>query len=1687
MTTARRRGVILMVVLALLTLFAIVGISFVLYAQAEADSSRIFREAEYPGFAGSYQGGGNSGNGGNGGNGGNIGFGGGNGGGFGGGCGSGGGIYPPPDIYTDTLLRYMLGQLIYDVDDTAGVGSSIRGNSLGRGEYGNNDLRTTWVIPPQPPLQPKPIPIPNVLVPNLLPFNGPGRMASQTTPFAGVQIVGPGGQPMTVTDNMLMNHMYFAQDKFLRDPDRYGTRPGLPPVPLPGQQPIDNRGPLTGGVNVPYTYPDLNNIYLGAVTANGQVLMPSFHRPWLFGAIDPTTQQPLLPTGQPNPNFNPNWTNAVGKYLTCMVRPADHYFNGLPSGFPYPSDAGGHVKNLWWLPGPNDSVWMDLGFPVSTAADGTQFKPLFALLVIDLDNRVNINTHGNIRGTDPTTGQILHLSNQGWNKTEVSLSQVLPATSLNLKNQPVPEWPNIFVGINPPIDPKLGLPQPSPSIRGKYGWDGIPNVNNPSVGVGKLPHVYAQADFDGGDDTKLPPLPNGLPVWVQTSPYALPALANNTGASCFPIYNPGYGDGTTNERLVHPVLFDVNMPYQAPYPPPSPPGPPWPWNWNWASDRTFSVSEMQGLLNGGYGIGSPPLTSELGLLLPLNLSNNSGLTPQIQAANAAASFKRRNLITTISWDLSRPGIMPWLFDRNASQYGVYTLNMPPQQGQQPPQLGQPTPDSLAPTGPAVNFPDPGVLRLGTLQYPGVPANSDFRTPGQPAYLPSPPPAQNTLNLNIDWRANDTPLGRINLNRYLQPYPNGARFDDGGALQAQFLLAQSDRQNLANDIYRRLLAVCGVQNPVNPAAPTDLELMPRRWLAQLAVNIVDLIDEDNISTPFNFYTLQDSGNDPRYNPAAIDAVVNPLTPQNELLRYWVFGTELPKVVLNEALVEYASPAQLPKQGTITVPVNVWVELFNTMPDPNANPYPTTVDQTDGNPIPFIIAPGVAPSQANPILPYQVVLANTVAANTGGPLAARPLNPLQPNGPFNSDNVLGTYDTLRSMTDPPMTRPPTPGAPGFTNAMQQWNGTALVKAGNGIPALAPQKFMLIGPSTNPWDARGTMPKSLPAGSNVLQTDAMTIPVTVDQFGKYTPEDRGAAKGLTVVLRRLANPFMPYNPAMINANTGNFDPTFNPYITIDYMENLVLNDFTNVAAYASMGKIQPYASYLSANANSQVIAQGMIPNNIPKAGLTLQTFGKPNYQGQGNNGQPAAIAYDWLCHFDRQLISPVELLQVSGYHPHELTHRFMQGNGPGNRFAHRAPWFDQRTRLYRLWEYLEVGDNCAGISPNGRRPGRININTVWDYETLLALCDPQPANYFTAAEIYDPTWVQPAGPPPGPLFNPNTLYGKLLSVRSPGLMTGAGLGPNDRPFMGMAPGYIPTTNDPFVPAGDAMFPSGSGINNSYLRTDPTAQPDPSGAGAPLAQRLFGNAQALGHPYLKHEMLNKIYNNLTSRSNCFAVWCTVGFFQVLDSTTTPPTLGAEIGSTTGCNIRHRFFAVVDRSEMTIAPAVVTSVINPPVPPLFLIDLTQPGTGAVNATGSQWLQVYADPLLSQYTAGTTPFNGSLTGIVFPWRAGASAVQWNIAPGTMLLVDQGSPREELVMVTGVFQGTALNPAPPGAPNLPPVPINPPGLPTWIQATFIRTHYQGTNLTIMGNPGPQPFFDYYDFGFTPVVPVARTLQ
>src|SRR5262249_48825319 len=294
----------------------------------------------------------------------------------------------------------------------------------------------------------------------------------------------------------------------------------------------------TGGFNVPYTYPDLNNVFLAAVRGDGTVLLPSFHRPWAATPADAgefyhrsTGQLTSWWTADATP---PPWF----KYTTLRPLPA------LTPGFPPPEDGGGDVKNLVGGPGTfrrmnngvpeywnNDSFWMDLGFPVLTAPDGRRYKPLFAALVTDLDNRVNVNVHGNVSGD-----QFQHRSNQGWGPWEVNLGKVLNS------NDAPSEWTRLFRG---------GVAGGTPPLwDGRYGPDRRPTSRYPGSVAPRdfRPPFYSQVDFDGRDEGA-----GGVP----SSPWALPTPPSpGEVRKWYPTFGGGYGNGSAAERRNHPLLFD---------------------------------------------------------------------------------------------------------------------------------------------------------------------------------------------------------------------------------------------------------------------------------------------------------------------------------------------------------------------------------------------------------------------------------------------------------------------------------------------------------------------------------------------------------------------------------------------------------------------------------------------------------------------------------------------------------------------------------------------------------------------------------------------------------------------------------------------------------------------------------------------------------------------------------------------------------------------------------------------------------------------------------------------------------------------------------------------------------------------------------------------------------------------------
>ena len=183
--------------------------------------------------------------------------------------------------------------------------------------------------------------------------------------------------------------------------------------------------------------------------------------------------------------------------------------------------------------------------------------------------------------------------------------------------------------------------------------------------------------------------------------------------------------------------------------------------------------------------------------------------------------------------------------------------------------------------------------------------------------------------------------------------------------------------------------------------------------------------------------------------------------------------------------------------------------------------------------------------------------------------------------------------------------------------------------------------------------------------------------------------------------------------------------------------------------------------------------------------------------------------------------------------------------------------------------------------------------------------------------------------------------------------------------------------------------------------------------------NPGAAGNAYQRYEMLNKIYNNLTVRSNVFAVWMTVGFFAVDDDTTTPVTLGAEIGHSENRHIRHRMFAIVDRTNLQEFPPVAVTV---------------PNATFSNGQTSATLDLNGPNGIITKNAKFLAITGSNT---------ATKLTWQIQAGMLLTFDPNTSIEETVKVTA-------------GPR-----------PNELQVTITQAH---ATVTVRGNPGPWPAYN-----------------
>ncbi len=147
--------------------------------------------------------------------------------------------------------------------------------------------------------------------------------------------------------------------------------------------------------NEDYDAADYQNMLLGLVLPGGITPIPSLHRPelvqfwsnrpdWSDAALGPQLPRKIIlrplgaipnpPAGYvpdhpnftgSNPNFNPAWDGVTAGAGQWDV---DNDGDGIP-----------------------DSIWVDPGLPARAAKDGRMYRPLFAILCLDMDGRLNLN------------------------------------------------------------------------------------------------------------------------------------------------------------------------------------------------------------------------------------------------------------------------------------------------------------------------------------------------------------------------------------------------------------------------------------------------------------------------------------------------------------------------------------------------------------------------------------------------------------------------------------------------------------------------------------------------------------------------------------------------------------------------------------------------------------------------------------------------------------------------------------------------------------------------------------------------------------------------------------------------------------------------------------------------------------------------------------------------------------------------------------------------------------------------------------------------------------------------------------------------------------------------------------------------------------------------------------------------
>jgi hypothetical protein len=857
------------------------------------------------------------------------------------------------------------------------------------------------------------------------------------------------------------------------------------------------------------------------------------------------------------------------------------------------------------------------------------------------------------------------------------------------------------------------------------------------------------------------------------------------------------------------------------------------------------------------------------------------------------------------------------------------------------------------------------------------------------------------------------------------------------VQTIYRQAVIDRQVFARDVFHYLLHATGARNPNDLLADpsitpiTPVQYAAAKYLAQLAVNIVDYIDSDDYITAFPW-----------------DQASTPGTP------LYLFGTEMPNLVINEVYAQQdndSNEATLQGKGkgkgkgkggnsATDYHLNFWVELVNphnaSAGWPSA-PYPvdkgTTYLSNNSHDIYKVMVWAKRPELVfpDPVSDPSGVTPLCIVGNSGNnakggiewPAAAGQNSVAPLNGAFSG---------------------PTAGNTGFYLLGPSVTNGYLTMRDPGFPA---KGF-----------ATHNAPAAVKKGNLSDYHNVMSVIIDADDLDN---NPKVTFSSVTVVLRRLACPHAPYDPNPVAGKMPN--PFYNPYITVDVFDDIRLqanHDYdangatkgsTPTADLKALGRIQPFQASNPVHTWATPTAP-IVPHHTffrHNSNYDFSTNPPAGWPAIDTATAPAVpslkVPFDWLVHLDRPVINPIELLHVSAYPPDQLTTQFYNGGtlAPtqpllmqfGDSTNHNAPWMTEASLLYRFLGFAATPSALSNAIVGGRVPGKININTTYR-ECIRAILDYDAR--FTGGSGWTTQFADQIAT--------NILNRRGYDTATMSMFDAAG---NHRWTADPLP-IMPFTSG-LITGGDKQFPSGLGINHTLLAqrlvgTGPGIMPvfDPS----------FTLPATPPPPYAQSQYLQKAFNNLTTTSNCYALWLTVGFFEVIDDTVQPAKLGAELGRSQNRHIRHRFFSIIDRSDLTILRDTVSAAINVDSPANW-------NTGTASASTA----LLIDPQGLNDNSQILPQR-------FLFTLAGNAVPNFVDDLTVEILDPATGVHELakakvyyanasVPTNGVNPKT-LSPLVKAVPGIYPTAQSP-----MLKVELFNSYGPGAIVTLRGNPGPQP--------------------